>query len=134
MALLGQLGNYRNAGLFIMRTGVGAMMIYHGLPKISHPEKWAGLGEAMESLHIHFWPTFWGFMAALTETVGGLFSVLGLWFRMVSLFMIFLFVVATLQHLNSGDGVGEASHAIELCFVYIGFLFIGPGKFSVDKS
>lgn len=134
MALFSQLGNYRNAGLFIARTGIGAMMIFHGLPKIAHPEKWAGLGEAMGSLHIHFWPTFWGFVAALTETVGGLFSILGLWFRLVSLFMIFLFMVASLHHFNTGGDMGEASHAIELGFVYIGFLFLGPGKFSVDKG
>ena len=134
MALFSQLGNYRNAGLFIMRSGIGAMMIVHGLPKITHPENWAGLGEAMGTLHIHFLPAFWGFMCALTETVGGLFSILGRWFRLVSLFMIVVFIVATLHHLNAGDGIAGASHAIELGFVYLGFLFIGPGKYSVDKS
>ena len=134
MALFSQLGNYKNAGLFIMRAGIGAMMIVHGLPKITHPEKWAGLGEAMGTLHIHFFPAFWGFMCALTETVGGLFSILGLWFRLVSLFMVIVFTVATLHHLNAGDSITDASHAIELGFVYIGFLFIGPGRYSVDKG
>jgi putative oxidoreductase len=117
-----------------MRVGIGAMMVFHGLPKITHPEKWAGLGSAMGSLHIHFWPTFWGFIAALTETIGGLFSILGLWFRLVSLFMIFLFIVATLHHFDTGSSIGEASEAIELGFVYIGLLFLGPGRFSVDKG
>ncbi len=134
MALFPQLNNYRNTGLLIMRAGIGAMMIFHGLPKITHPEKWAGLGEAMGTLHIHFLPAFWGFMCAVTETIGGLFTVMGLWFRLVSLLMVFTFIVASLHHINSGDGLGEASHAIELAFVYFGFMFIGPGKFSVDKG
>ncbi len=134
MALFSQLGNYRNAGLFIMRCGIGAMMIFHGLPKITHPEKWAGLGEAMGNLHIHFLPAFWGFMCAITETIGGLFSILGLWFRLVSLFMIIVFAVAVTHHIMAGDGIGGASEAIELGFVYIGFLFLGPGRFSVDKG
>ena len=134
MALFSQLGNYRNTGLFIMRVGIGAMMIYHGLPKITHPEKWEGLGMAMGSLHIHFFPAFWGFMCAVTETVGGLFSILGLWFRLVSLLMIIVFTVAVLHHINAGDGIGGASEALELGFAYIGFLFIGPGRFSVDKG
>jgi putative oxidoreductase len=134
MAMLSQLGNYRNLGLLIARVGIGALMIFHGLPKITHPEKWAGLGEAMGSLHIHFLPVVWGFLAALTETVGGLFCVLGLWFRVVSLFMIFLFIVATMHHLNIGDGISGASHAIALGFMFIGFLFTGPGRFSVDKG
>ena len=134
MALFSQLGNYRNTGLFIMRAGIGAMMIFHGLPKLTHPEKWAGLGGAMDTLHIHFLPAFWGFMCAITETIGGLFSILGLWFRLVSIFMIFLFIIASMHHIDAGDGIGGASHAIELGFVYVGFLFLGPGRFSVDKN
>lgn len=117
-----------------MRAGVGIMMVYHGLPKITHPEKWHGLGEAMGALHIHFWPAFWGFMCALTECIGGLFCVLGLWFRLVSILMVIVMVVAALHHFNTGDGLSGASHAIELAFVYFGFIFIGPGRFSIDKG
>lgn len=134
MALLSQLGNYKNGGLLVMRIGLGVMMVVHGLPKIAQPQNWAGLGESMGVLHIHFWPAFWGFMAALTEAVGGLFTILGLWFRIVCLFMIFLFVVASLYHFHNGDSIQEASHAIELGFVYLGLLFVGPGKHSVDKG
>lgn len=134
MPLLAKLANYRNLGLLISRAGIGAMLITHGLPKIAHPEKWASLGEAVGVLHIHFWPAFWGFMAAATEAIGGLFCVLGLWFRVVCLFQIFLFTVASLFHLTGGDSLAEASHAIELGFVFIGFLFVGPGKYAVDKG
>ncbi len=134
MALLGTLGKYRNTGLLLMRFGIGALMVFHGLPKLSHPEQWAGLGKAMSALHIHFWPAFWGFMCALTEAVGGLFTILGLWFRVVAIFMLIVFGVAILFHFNSGDPMNDASEAMELAFVYLGFLFIGPGKYSVDKS
>ena len=117
----------------MMRAGIGGMMVVHGLPKITNPDSWAGLGAGMGALHIHFLPAFWGFMCALTETVGGLFTVLGLWFRLVALFMIFNFIVATLHDYDAG-GITKAAQAIELGFVYIGFLFIGPGKLSVDKG
>jgi len=134
MALFSQLGRYSNFGLLVMRAGLGAMMIVHGLPKLTHPEKWADLGAAMGNLHVHFFPAFWGFMCALTETVGGLFCILGLWFRLVSLLMLFNFFVAALSHIYGGDGIAEAAHAIELCFVFFGFLFVGPGSYSVDRS
>ena len=134
MALFSQLGNYRNAGLFIMRAGLGAMMIFHGLPKITHPERWAGLGESMGNFHIHFLPAFFGFMCALIETVGGLFSILGLWFRLVCMFLIIVFIVAAVKHINAGEGLGKAAEAIELGFAYIGLFFLGPGRFSVDKG
>jgi len=134
MAMFSQLGNYKNTGLLIMRAGIGAMMVMHGLPKITHPEKWEGLGAAMHALHIYFWPTFWGFMCALTETIGGLFTMLGLWFRLVSIMMVFLFIIAVMHHLNAGDGVSGASEAIELGFAYFGLIFLGPGRYSIDKG
>jgi putative oxidoreductase len=89
MALFSQLGNYKNFGLLVMRAGLGVMMFIHGLPKLTGgPAKWESLGTAMGHLHIHFFPVFWGFMSAITETIGGIFCVLGLWFRLVCLLMV----------------------------------------------
>ena len=135
MALFSQLGNYRNTGLFIMRVGIGAMMIVHGFDKLKGgPDVWKSLGHAMGNLHMHYIPVFWGFMCAITETLGGLFCIMGLWFRLVSLFMIINFFVAALSHFSAGDGIKEASHAIELVFAFAGLLFLGPGLYSVDRK
>ncbi len=134
MALFSQLGNYKNFGLLVMRAGLGVMMIIHGLPKLTGgPDKWLALGNEMGNLHIHFFPVFWGFMCAVTETVGGLFCILGLWFRLVSLLMVINFIVAALSQYLTG-GIKDASHAIELGFVFFGLLFLGAGVYSVDKS
>jgi putative oxidoreductase len=88
----------------------------------------------MSHLHITFFPVFWGFMSAVTETIGGLFCVLGLWFRVVSLFMVINFIVAILTLFAAGKGFMGSSEAIELAFVFFGFLFLGAGTYSVDKS
>jgi len=135
MPLLSQLGRYRNTGLFILRVGLGAMMIVHGFDKLKGgPSVWTNLGYAMNTMHMHYFPAFWGFMCAVTETIGGLFCILGLWFRVVSLLMMFNFTVAALFHFSKGDGLQEAAHALELVFVYTGLLFLGPGLYSVDRS
>ena len=135
MALFSQLGNYKNFGLFVMRAGLGIMMFLHGLPKLTGgPSEWEILGQSMGHLHIHFMPAFWGFMCAVTETIGGLFCVLGLWFRLVSVLMLINFIVATLSQLSGGGKILDASHAIELAFVFFGLIFIGAGEWSVDKS
>lgn len=135
MAIFSNLGNYRNFGLLVMRVGVGIMMVMHGLPKIAGGyDKWVELGRAMGHLHIHFLPAFWGFMCAITETIGGLFCVLGLWFRVVSILMVINFVVAALSHFARGGSIMEASHAIELAFVFFGLIFLGAGPHSIDKS
>ncbi len=135
MALFSQLGNYRNFGLLIMRAGLGVMMMIHGLPKLmGGPKEWEDLGNAMGHLHIHFLPVFWGFMCAVTEAIGGLFCILGLWFRLVSLLMTINFIVAAVSHFSAGDGIKGAGHAVELAFVFFGLLFIGAGAFSIDKN
>jgi putative oxidoreductase len=134
MALFSQLGNYRNAGLLVMRAGIGAMMVFYGLPKLYEPDSWAGLGSNMSYVHVNFWPAFWGFMCVLTQTVGGLFCIIGLWFRLVCLLMIIVFGVAVIHHFRLQEGLRGAAPAIVLAFVYVGFLFVGPGKFSIDKG
>lgn len=135
MAIFGKLGRYQNFGLLIMRIGLGVLMILHGIGKLTGgPEKWADLGTAMGNLHIHFWPTFWGFMCAVTETFGGLFCILGLWFRPVCLLLVINFIVAAIDHQPTIINIGKASHALELAFTFFGLMFIGAGAYSVDKS
>ena len=135
MALFSQMGNYRNFGLFAMRVGLGILMFLHGLPKLTGGiAKWESLGQNMGHLHIHFFPVFWGFMCAVTEAIGGLFCVLGLWFRVVSLLMVINFIVAIATLFAMGKGILEASEAIELCFVFLGCFFLGAGSYSIDKS
>ncbi|WP_379086386.1 DoxX family protein [Pedobacter sp. UC225_65] len=135
MAILDSLGKYRNTGLLIMRIGLGAMFMVHGFPKISGGvEGWTGLGGSMKVIGIDFLPAFWGFMAAATETFGGFFLLLGLFFRPANILLVFTMIIAALVHFGKGDGLSGASHAIELGIVCFALIFIGPGKYSVDKK
>ncbi|GAB1464481.1 DoxX family protein [Pedobacter sp.] len=133
MAIFDTLGKYRNTGLLILRVGLGAMMMVHGLPKImGGPDKWALLGGSMKVIGIDFIPAFWGFMAAITEGLGGFLLLLGLFFRPVNILLAFTMVIAALVHFGKGEGIMGASHAIEVGIVFFSLIFIGPGKYSVD--
>ncbi|MCC8410892.1 DoxX family protein [Mucilaginibacter sp. UR6-1] len=134
MAVLSNLGRYKDAGLLILHVGLGAMMIFHGYPKIiGGPDGWAQLGASTKYVGITFLPTFWGLMAALAEGLGGVLILLGLWFRPAAIFLTLNMIVASAMHLGKGDGLMDASHAVELAFVFAGLIFIGPGKYSIDK-
>ena len=137
MALFGKLGNYKNFGLLIIRIGLGIMFIYHGYPKLMGGVKmWEGIGSATRYAGIHFLPAMWGLLAALTETAGGGLLILGLGFRLVCILLIINMLVAIAFHLHqSGEmgGVMGAAQAIEMAVVFAGLLFVGPGKYSVDK-
>jgi putative oxidoreductase len=135
MAILSGFSKYSNFGLLLMRLGLGVMMVLHGYPKlIGGPDKWAKIGGAMGNLGVHAYPTFWGFMAAATESLGGVLLILGLAFRPACLLLLFTMVVAAISHFYRGDDIMGASHAIELGFAFLGLLFVGPGKYSVDKG
>lgn len=135
MALLANLGKYRNTGLLILRIGLGIMFILHGYPKLfGGPDKWEAVGGAMKNVRVTLFPAVWGFLAGVAETFGGFMLLLGLAFRPVCLILMFTMFIASLKHLNAGDGIMGASHAIEAGIVFLALMFVGPGKYSVDKK
>ncbi|SKB28722.1 putative oxidoreductase [Parapedobacter luteus] len=135
MAALSWLNKYKNTGLLLMRIGLGVMFIMHGYPKLlGGPARWEGLGRAMSEVGITFLPVVWGLSAAIAETVGGLFFIIGFFFRPTALTLAFTMFIASLRHLGAGDGLMGASHAIEIGMVFLALAFIGPGRYSVDKK
>lgn len=139
MAIFSKLGKYQDTGLLLMRIGVGAMMMTHGIPKLAGgTEKWVKLGKNMELIGIHAYPAFWGFMAGFAEGICGALFVLGFLFRPAAFLMLFTMFIAAFMHIHDGttlwEKITDASHAIELGSVFIAMFLIGPGRFSVDKS
>lgn len=133
--ILSGLGKYKDAALLLTRVGLGVMFILHGYPKmIGGIPMWEKLGSNMSHLGINFYPVAWGFLAAFAEFIGGMLLILGLAFRPVCLLLIFTMIVAVLHHIKGGHKLMEASHAIEAGIMFLGLLFLGPGKYSMDKK
>ena len=129
------LNKHRHVGLLVLRIGIGLMFIVHGAPKLfDGPEKWVKIGAAMASLGIEFAPAFWGFMAAISEFFGGICLILGFVFRPACILLTITMLVAAISHLSRGDGIGGASHAIELGIVFLSLILIGAGRYSLDEK
>ena len=128
-------GKYRDFGLLLLRAGIGVMFIFHGWPLLmAGPARWVQLGGAMHRLGVSFMPAAWGLAAALSECLGGVLLILGLAFRPACLLLALTMAVAAASVLGRGEGVLAASHAIEDGILFVGLLFIGPGRYSVDRS
>lgn len=125
----------KDAGLLLARAGIGFFFFYvHGLPKLTAGAPlWEKLGGAMGNLGITFAPAFWGFMAASAECAGGLFILLGLLTRPAAALLAFNMFVAMVMHLALGQSLGEASHAAESMFFFLGLVLAGGGKYGLDQ-
>jgi putative oxidoreductase len=135
MAFLRSDYRYKDLGLLILRIGIGVAFILHGWPKLAGgPEYWEAIGQNMKLIGISFAPTFWGFMAGLAETLGGLLLILGVFWRVTCLLLLFTMIIATSRHVAAGDDFNGYSHALEAAVLFFSLLFIGPGTYSLDHK
>jgi putative oxidoreductase len=134
------LSKNRDAGLLMLRLMLGALFIWaHGWSLLAGGTKeWHKLGGAMEHLGITFGLTFWGFVAMFAETAGVALFIIGLAFRPACLLIAATMAVAGLHdwhgHKTVIESLKSASHAWELGLVFFSMMFVGPGKYSVDKN
>ena len=123
---------YRDLGLLIARLGFGfGFTWFHGIPKLmSGMEGLAGHGKEMALFGITFGYEWWGLLAALIETIGGLAIALGIFFRLASLGLLSVMFVATVANF-AGRGVPE--HSFKNAWLFAGLILIGPGRYSLDE-
>jgi putative oxidoreductase len=130
------LGKFRDLALLLLRAVFGLYMAFgHGLGKITGgPEQWAQLGGVIEGiLGFGFLPTFWGFMAAVAESVAALLVAVGFLARPAALLLVINMFVASMAHIT-GVIDGGAESAVLYGVVFLSLLFIGPGAYSIDEQ
>ena len=110
------------------------MFICHGVPKLTGgPAAWTKLGGVLSLIGVNFGHTFMGFMAAISESAGGLLLTLGLFTRPACFFLLNVMIVATMMHVKSGHPFVKYSHALEAGILFFSLLLIGPGRISLDE-
>lgn len=121
-------------GLLFMRIGLGIIFMAHGLPKLTGGmQSWHWLGSQMALFGIQFFPVLWGFLAAFVEFFGGILLILGIGMRYTAFLLLCVMLVATAYHINKGDAFSVYSHPLSLAIVFIGFLFTGPGVYTISS-
>jgi putative oxidoreductase len=126
------LERHRDVGLLLVRLGFGiGFLFFHGWSKlVGGPEAWANLGSTMEIFGISFGWTFFGFASALTESIGGLLFAAGFLFQPIAALLAINMLVAGSMHII--NDAGSPAHAVKNMVVFIGMIFVGPGRYSVD--
>lgn len=125
----------REAGILILRTGIGLMLVLRGYPKVfGGPEQWIEVGESMQYIGAEIAPMFLGFIIGIAELFGGVLLLAGLFFVPALIVLLLLMIVATVEHIGTGRDFLTISHSIELGIVFLSLILTGPGKYSVDNS
>jgi putative oxidoreductase len=133
--LFGSTDNQVHLGLLLLRLGMGAAFIVHGVPKLqAGPEGWTKYGGAVGNFGIDFGHQAFGLMAGLAEAGGGLLLILGLLTRLACIPLILTMVVAATGHVMRGDGFSDYSHAVEAGVVFLALLVSGAGRYSLDNK
>jgi putative oxidoreductase len=128
------LAKYREAGLLLIRVSVGLLFILYAVPTLfGGPKAWAHFGAGAEHFGLHSHLQIWGFLGSLLGCLGGVLMIFGLFFR-VGVLLVLVLAVGHAIAVYKGIGFRVALPSIEMCFVLAGVLFVGPGKYSVDKT
>jgi len=135
MPVLQFLSKYRETGLLLFRASVGLVFIILIAPILwSGTDSWEHLGSAMRNLDFHSHYRFWGFVGAILGCAGGILMILGLFFRVGVLFVLAITAVHMVSVIHNRGDFFSRLPAFEMSILLLSLLFIGPGKYSVDKN
>ena len=119
-------GSLASFGLLILRVAVCAMMLTHGLHKLSH---FSALSQSFNPIGIG--GTLSLSLVIFAEVFCSIAVLLGLFTRLAVIPLIIAMCVAILSH------AGQAFAAKELALLYLTFftaiLITGPGRYSIDR-
>jgi len=128
------LAKYSDFGLLLLRVSIGVLFLLYTAPVLlGGPSAWAHFGAGARNLGIHSHFQIWGFVVALLGCIAGVLVIFGLFFRPGVLVLLVLAIGHAIG-VKHGTGFRNALPSIEMCFVLAGILFVGPGKYSVDKT
>jgi putative oxidoreductase len=124
--------------LLILRVGIGAILIPHGAQKFFGA--FGGMGfEKFTALfnQLGYRPgVLWVTLVALTEFVGGILLVLGLFTRAAALALVIFMIVAV--EFTSAKGffwtAGGLEYSLLIGLVGLVFVIRGGGEYSLDRK
>lgn len=122
----------RNTALLVLRIAVGAIFIVHGYGKLfgnapgmeAFTGMVAGMGFPL--------PSVFAYAAAISEFVGGIAILLGVWTKLFSSLILIVMLVAIIgvkkMHLPAADP------DVALLAIVIALVLMGPGKYSLSAK
>lgn len=126
------LAKYSDFGLLLLRVSLGVLFIIVVAPILMGGSgAWSRFGSGIRVIGFHSHFGVWGFIGSLLACAGAVLMIFGLFFRLGVLVCL---VVALLHAFSAGRNLHALLVPLELVAILLSLLFIGPGKYSVDKT
>jgi len=121
-----------------LRIGLGTVFVAHGLGKAFGMFGGGGIAGFSKMLaNLGFMPpTFWAYVVAYVELVGGFFLLIGFFSRITVIPLLVVMLVAALTvHVPKGffSSQGGFEHILVIVSGLIALAILGSGKFGVTK-
>ncbi|WP_074226126.1 DoxX family protein [Algoriphagus halophilus] len=118
----------KNAGKLLVRLSAGAMMLTHGIPKISRL-----FGEGPVRFHDPFGlgPEISLALAIIAEVICTALIMVGFKTRLATIPLILTMLTAAF-YAHADDPFGTKEKPLLFIVVFIAIAIMGPGKYSVD--
>ena len=125
-----------DAGLLLLRLGLGGLLFYHGANKLGvfGGRGVRGFAAGLEKMGIR--PAYpFSLLAALSQTVGGALLVLGLFGPVGALLLASSMGVAVTVLLGNGFSMarGGYEYSLVLTVAFLALSLTGAGRFSLDS-
>ncbi|HEX7977235.1 MAG TPA: DoxX family protein [Gemmatimonadaceae bacterium] len=130
------LKTHPDTGLLVLRLGLGALLLFHGIYKATHGIAWiAG------PLTKHGLPTWLMYGVYIAEVIAPVMVIFGLWTRLAAAIIAFDMVMAIylvrLGDIGKVNPMGGAwAIEVEVAFLTmaLALAFAGGGRFGLTKS
>jgi putative oxidoreductase len=120
-----------NAGLLIMRLGLAAALLVHSLPKlIGGATAWQGTGTMLAFINVGLPPTLLGLIILMIEALGAVSLIFGYFFRVACVILFILFGLYFFNYFSINYKT-LMLWSIGIAFVFLGMIFIGPGRYAL---
>jgi len=132
MGVFRPLKKNKDAGLLLFRLFIGVRLLYGVLDNILSP---ARMQEFATFLKAHYfpYPLVAAQVSVYAQALAGLLIILGFKVRWAAVLMVINFLVAIIM-VHRGQTFEEMTPALAMLFAAVLFLFIGAGRYSIDRE
>ena len=119
-----------NFGLLIMRLGLAAALLIHGLPKlIGGSHAWQSVGTMLAFINVGVPPSILGLAVLLIEALGAVSLLFGYFFRIACMVLCILFGLYFFNYFSIGYNT-LMLWSIGIASVFLGLFLAGPGRYA----